>query len=168
MMRQLGLECPSRRNMKYRGGTILLSIVCLTLAGCVTPINHNEDLAAIKAVEFARIAFIQRDIESASKLLPSNQQHPDTVETLSRLVSEIHPSSYPRKVTATSYERIPGQKAMKIYLLGENDSEKFYYCLVMVGTSDEGYAVSQVFRSQRPYASTGRQQPLQIQRSAGA
>lgn len=146
---------------------ILRSLLILAFGACVTAIRHNQDAAAIKAVEFARLAFILQNYEGASKLLPPNQNS-STVEKIKELVTKMHPTSYPTKVTATDYEPLPGQKAMRIYLLGENDDEKFYYGFVMVGTEGEGYSVSEIYRGSEKLPSSGMKQPLPVKRSTGS
>src|SRR5947209_11904594 len=93
---------------------ILTGIIILASSSCVTAIQHNPDMAAIKAVQFAKLAFIQQDYESASKLLPAGQQNSSGAEKIKELVTKMHPTSYPTKVTATDYEPVPGQKAIKI------------------------------------------------------
>jgi hypothetical protein len=146
---------------------ILTSLLILTFGSCVTAIRHNQDMAAIKAAEFARLAFIQQNYTGASKLVPPDQQNPAGVEKIKELVTKMHPTSYPTKVTATDYEPLSGQKAMRIYLLGENGNEKFYYGFVMGGTEGEGYAVSEIYRGAEPLSSLGMKQPLPVKRAAG-
>lgn len=124
-------------------------------------------MAAIKAVEFSKLAFIERDYEGASKLLPSDEQNPATVEKIKELITKMHPASFPIKVTAVDYEPIHGQAAIRIYLLGENGSEKFYYGFVLVGSADEGYSVSEIYRSTEPFQSSQLKQQLPVKRSTG-
>src|SRR4051812_2853496 len=118
----------------------LLTIFFITLNSCVSVIKHDQEVAAEKAIEFARVAIIDRDFVKASKLLPVERQGPASAKQLEDLITKIHPTSYPTKVTAVEYEPMPGQKAIKLFLVGENNqNETFYYTFVLTGTVDEGY-----------------------------
>lgn len=118
---------------------------------CLYYINHNEDMAAIEAVKFAKTAFVEQNFVKAHGMLPKETDAKFTSDSLKDMVTKMHPNSYPKVVTATEFERMPGKKAMLIYLYGENENEKFYYRLTMVGTSDSGYKVYQLYRRMEPY-----------------
>lgn len=50
---------------------------------------------------------------------------------------------------------------MNIFLVGEVDSEKFYYRLVMAGTQDAGYKVAGFWRGSGPYPTSKLRHSLQ-------
>lgn len=134
------------------------------LVGCIHSISHDEDAAAKKAVEFAKVAFIVHDDATAYPLLGEELRHSVSPEKYADAIKQMHPSGFPAKVTATQFEPIPGQRALSIVLVGENGEQKFFYRFVMVGTADAGYAVGGFFRSNGPYpgsASIHGAKPLQ-------
>ncbi len=114
-------------------------------------ISHNQHKAAKSAMEFAEMALIQRDFHKGYSLLSDNFKQAYSFEKFSQLITELHPSLYPLSVTAEEYEPIFGQKAMNIFLYGENGSKKFYYRFVMEGTKLMGYQVAGIFRANGPY-----------------
>lgn len=145
---------------------LVFTIIFLAFSSCVNVLHHNEDVAAAKAVEFVKAAFVERNFERASKSLPIRRQNPNSVKQVEDLVTKMHSSSYPTKVTATEYEPVPGQKAIRIFLIGENNqNEKFYYATVLEGTVDEGYSVVESYRSPKPFPSSAARKPLPIKRS---
>jgi len=145
---------------------LVFTIIFLAFSSCVNVFHHDQDLAAAKTVEFAKAAFVERNFEKASKALPIRRQNPNSVKQVEDIVTKMHPSSYPEFVTATEYEPVPGQKVIRIFLIGENDqNEKFYYAVILEGTVDEGYSVVECYRSPEPLPSSGTRKPLPTQRS---
>lgn|SRR5574341_27370 len=123
-----------------------LLVSCSTLITC-----HDENRAANKAILFAKVTLLQHNLKDGYLFLSDNFKEKFTFEKFSQLISELHPSLYPLWITAEGFGPIPGQKAMNIFLHGENGLEKFYYRFVMEGTSGTGYTVSGIFRSKKPY-----------------
>ena len=144
----------------------LLTIFLLTLNSCASVIKHNQEVAAVKAIEFAKAAIIDRDFEKASKLLPVERQNPASIKQLEDLITKIHPTSYPTKVTAIEYEPMHGQKAIKLFLVGENNQqETFYYTFILAGTVDEGYGIIEVYRSRSAFPPSQTRKALSDKRS---
>ena len=122
--------------------------------------HHRPDMAANSAVEFARAAFVEKDDGKAFKLLWDGGRQPVSREWLAESVRKMHPNGYPTEVKAIEYEPVPGQPAMSIYLRGTNGSEEFLYRLLLQGTSDTGYKVSDFFRGNGPYPTSPLRKPL--------
>ncbi len=118
----------------------------LTCIGCVNIITHEEKDAAKEASMFSNLAFINQDYEKAYSILSEQSKASGTLEQFKQTILSMHPSGFPQKVTATEFEPIPGQKAMNIFLIGENEKEKFYYRLVMIGTKQSGYKTGSFVR----------------------
>jgi hypothetical protein len=49
---------------------------------------------------------------------------------------------------------MPGEKAIYVFLTGENSGEHFYYRLTMEGTAPTGYKVLRLDRAAQPYPSS--------------
>jgi hypothetical protein len=139
----------------------ILAVSIFIFVSCTKVLKHNEQIAASKANEFAKFGLIQRDYEKAAKLLPVERQSPASVKQIEELITKLHPSTYPSKVSATEYEPIFGQKALRIFLVGENNqNEQFYYSFVLIGTVDEGYNVTEVYRFPNGFPPSQMRKPI--------
>ena len=134
--------------MRYR---FLVLALIMGLMGCRGSIDHDETTAAKSAFEFARVAFVKRDIENGYALLSDSAKRYVSLEKFKEVLSRLHPKAFPTSVTATEYEPVPGEKAMHIYLTGENSGERFYYRLTMEGAATTGYRVVRFYRGDGPY-----------------
>ncbi len=143
--------------MQYR--FVLLAFV-MGLMGCTESIIHDEILAAKSAVEFAQAAFVKRDVEGSYALLSDSGKRYVSPETFKQTLSRLHPKAFPVSVTASEYEPMPGEKAMHIYLKGENSGERFYYRLTMEGAAATGYRVVRLYRGSEPYPWSSLRQKL--------
>lgn len=130
------------------------------LMGCADSINHDEVLAGRRAVEFAQVAFVKGDIENGYALLSDSGKRYVSFEKFKEVLSRLHPKAFPISVTASEYEPMPGEKAMHIFLTGENSGERFYYRLTMEGSAITGYRVVRLYRGDGPYPPSNRKQKL--------
>ena len=130
------------------------------LMGCAESINHDEVLAARRAVEFAQVAFVKHDIENGYALLSDSTKRYVSLEKFKEVLSRLHPKAFPISVTASEYEPMLGEKAIYIFLRGENSGEHFYYRLTMEGTAATGYRVLSLDRGSGPYPPSDRKQTL--------
>ena|SRR6266568_1582355 len=135
----------------------------VTMVSCtVTTISHDEELAAAAAVNFAQTAFVRKDFRSAYALLAENMKRNVNFEDFQKITQRMHPMSFPATVRATEFEPMPGQKAMNIFLVGENGSEQFYYRLTMEGTTQTNYRVVGMYRGNGPYPPSNWRQVLKV------
>lgn len=145
---------------------LILTLGVISLSGsCVSAITHNQDMAAIEAIEFARIAIINRDYEGARDRLALHTLNRTSVAKLESTLENIHTASWPNSIKAVRYEPLPGQRAMRIYLEGKSATEDFFYLFVMEGDADAGYRVSDIFRLKNPIPLSGLIQPLPVERT---
>jgi len=124
------------------------------LMGCVESVNHDELSAGKKAEEFARNAFVKQDIENGYALLADGTKRYVSLAQFKEVVSKLHPKAFPKTVIASEYEPMAGEKAIYIFLMGENSGEHFYYRLTMEGTATTGYKVLRLDRAGQPYPSS--------------
>ena len=134
--------------LRYR---LFLLIFAVGLIGCVETIHHDESSAGKKAEEFARIVFVKQDVENGYELLADGTKRYVSREQFKTVLSKLHPKAFPKTVTALEYEPMPGEKAIYIFLTGENSGEYFYYRLTMEGTATTGYKVLRLDRAGQPY-----------------
>lgn len=123
----------------------------ITLLGCAESFEHDPVLAGRRAVEFAQVAFVKHDVEKGYVLLSDSAKRYVSVEKFKETLSRLHPRAFPTSVSATEYEPMHGEKAIYIYLIGENSGERFYYRLTMEGTAGTDYRVFRLARGDGPY-----------------
>lgn len=131
---------------------VLYSAIGLFFISCkpkISIIYHDEDMAADRALEFAQVAFVQKDYAKAYLLLSRDAKTP--FRKFESVIGEIHPNRFPNVIRAVEFEPMPGQKAMNIFLYGENAGEEFYYRVVMEGTKETDYRVFDFYRGNGPY-----------------
>src|SRR5439155_13511596 len=148
---------------------IWLALIWIGLIGgsCrSTVLSHDEELAASKAVEFAETTFIKKDFEKGYILLADSAKQAINFEQFQQTCQHMHPQSFPTTLRATEFEPLPGQKAMNIFLTGENGGEKFYYRIAMEGTAPTGYQVLGLYRGNGPYPSSNLRQQLRPEQKA--
>ena len=130
------------------------------LMSCMDTIHHDEASAGKKAEEFAQLVFVKQDVENGYALLAEGMQRYVSREQFKTVISKLHPQAFPKTVTASEYEPMPGEKAVYIFLTGENSGEHFYYRLTMEGTATTGYKVLRLNRADQPYPSSNEKKPL--------
>ena len=128
-----------------------LIVFAMKLIGCMETIRHDEASAGKKAEEFARFVFVKQDFENGYTLLADGTKRYVSLEQFKTVLAKLHPKAFPRTVTALEYEPMPGEKAIYIFLNGENSGEHFYYRLTMEGTATTGYKVMRFDRASQPY-----------------
>jgi hypothetical protein len=121
------------------------------LSGCVESVTHDAVVAARKAEEFAQIAFVKQNIENGYALLADGTKRYVSLAQFKEVLSKLHPRGLPKTVVASEYEPMAGEKAIYIFLTGENSGEHFYYRLTMAGSAATDYKVLRFDRGAAPY-----------------
>jgi hypothetical protein len=120
---------------------LLWLIVILGMSGCAAKYEHNPNLAAQKAEEFATLAFVKRDFDAAYGLLAESTQSHVPLAQFKQTLIKNQTEARPVKIVAKEYEPMPGEKAIYVFLTGENGSEQFSFRITMEGTAESGYKV---------------------------
>lgn len=139
------------RRLHYR---VLPGVFFLSLMSCMGSFDHDAASAGNKAEEFARITFVEGDLKNGYDLLADGTKRYVSLGRFKEVVLKLHPHAFPKTVTASEYEPMPGEKAIYIFLAGENAGARFYYRLTMEGTAATGYKVLRFDRSSGPPASS--------------
>jgi hypothetical protein len=108
---------------------------------------------------------IDRDYASAFELLSEKSRNGFSIQRLQNLIVQMHPRNWPKSITATEFEPLPGHRAMNIYLFGREGSEEFAYKFEMEGEVETGYTVSSISRLQTPFPPSPTRRSLPIRRS---
>ena len=135
-------------------------VFAVGLMGCMEKINHDASSAGKKAEEFAQVAFVKQDVENGYGLLADGTKRYVSLEQFKAVLSKLHPKGFPKTVTALEYEPMPGEKAIFIFLTGENSGEHFYYRLTMEGTATTGYKVLRLDRASQSYPASSDKKKL--------
>jgi hypothetical protein len=122
-------------------------IVAVGILGCTKPIEHDQALAAKRAVEFAEVSFVKQDLEKGYGLLSDSARRYVPLDKFKETVSRLNPSGRATNVTATEYEPMPGEKAIYIYLNLKNSEGQVAYTITMEGTAGTDYRVSKIIRA---------------------
>jgi hypothetical protein len=122
-------------------------VLAVCFAGCSEPIKHNEELARKRAVEFAEVALVKRDFDKGYAQLSSGAKSHVPLEKFRETISRLHPDGYPTRVTATGFKPMFNEKAIYVYLSGENSGKQFQYTVTMEGTAASDYRVSIINRT---------------------
>ncbi|HEY2922987.1 MAG TPA: hypothetical protein VGK77_28755 [Candidatus Binatia bacterium] len=120
---------------------LIIGLLTLALASCAGTVKHDETLAAKRAIEFAQFVFIDKNFAKGYELLSDGGKRHLSLEKFKETLTRMHPRSFPTKVTATEFQPMPGEKAIWIYLAGQNAEEQFQYRLTMEATDNADYRV---------------------------
>jgi hypothetical protein len=122
---------------------IVAGIILLTaFFGCAEKFDHDRDLAAKRAVEFAEETFVRRNSEKGYALLADKARSYVPMEKFTEKLTKMHPSSHPQKITVVGAEPVLGEKIVHIRLRGEGANGSFEYAVTVVGTAATDYRVT--------------------------
>jgi len=111
------------------------------VASCAESTQHDENLAAKRAIEFAQVTLVDKNFDKGYELLAAGGKRHVSLDKFKETVTRLHPRGFPAKVTAKEYQPMPGEKALWIYLNGENGDEQFHYRLTMEANDNGDYKV---------------------------
>jgi hypothetical protein len=139
-----------------RNLSLWIAIAALVIA-CAKSFEHDPKTAAQRAEEFAQAVFVRQDFERGYAMLSDSGKRYVPQEKFKETVIKSHPRKYPTRIAATDYEPMAGEKAIYVYVSGENAGEQFNYTLTLDGTAAGDYKVTRFSRSA---AGGGSRQPL--------
>ena len=120
---------------------LIMGLLTLVLASCAGSVKHDETLAARRAIEFAQYVLINKNFDKGYELVSNGGKRHLSLEKFKETLTRMHPRSFPTKVTATEFQPMPGEKAIWIYLAGQNAEEQFQYRFTMEMTDNGDYKV---------------------------
>lgn len=119
----------------------LMLALCALVASCAESTQHDENLAAKRAIEFAQVTLVDKNLDKGYQLLAAGGKRHISLGKFKETVTRLHPRGFPAKVTAKEYQPMPGEKALWIYLTGQNAEDQFQYRLTMEATANGDYKV---------------------------
>ena len=129
------------------GFTLISLALALALMGCAGSVKHDEDRAARRAIEFAKVVFIDKNFDKGYELLSDSGKRHIPLDKFKQTISSMHPRAYPSKVTAMEYEPMAGENAIYVFLTGQNGAEQFTYRVTLEGTAATDYKVLKIDQS---------------------
>ena len=126
-----------KRSIRHALAACLLAVMWFT--GCAESIKQDENLAAQRAIEFARIVLVNKDFDQGYELLADGGKRHISSAKFKETMIRLHPRGFPTTVTAKEYQVMPGENALWIYLNGQNP--EMHYRLTMEATPSGDYKV---------------------------
>ena len=127
--------------------SFFLMILAVYFTGCSEPITHNEELAGRRALEFAEVTLVRQDFEKGYAKLSNRSKGYVTMEKFRETISRLHPGGFPTRIKVIGSKPMKDEKAIYIYLSGENSGKQFHYTLILNGTDASDYQVSIIDRT---------------------
>jgi hypothetical protein len=122
----------------------LLWALALFTFACAESVKHDEILAGKRAVEFARTVFIDKAFEKGYELLSESGRRHVPFDKFKQTIESMNTRGYPSRITAIEYEPMAGEKAIYIFLRGQNGDEQFNYRVTLEGTAATDYKVLKI------------------------
>jgi hypothetical protein len=119
-------------------------LMALALMSCAESVKHDEARAAKRALEFGRVAFVDKDLDRAYDLLAESGKRHVPREKFKQSLGSMHTQSFPTKLLATDYEPMADEKAIYIFVRGQNSEDQFQYRFTMAGTAASDYKVLKI------------------------
>ena len=119
----------------------LMLVLCGLAASCAKSTQHDENLAAKRAIEFAEVTLVNKNFDKGYELLAAGGKRHISLDKFKETVTRLHPRGFPTKITAKEYQPMPGEKAMWIYLTGQNGEDQFQYRFTMEAMDNGDYKV---------------------------
>jgi hypothetical protein len=132
--------------MSFRGSW-LAALLAICIAGCSGPIEHNQDLAVKRALEFAELVFVKQDFAKGYEQMSGKAKAYIPLDIFKDAMSRLHPDGYPTTVIAKGYRPETEQNKVYVALRGQNGGREFDYILTLLGTAKSDYKVTIVNRT---------------------
>lgn len=140
--RKSSTSCAQARWGRWPLPSLLVLLAALT--GCAKAVEHDEVRAAKRALEFARVVFLEKDFDRGYDLLADAGKRHVPRGKFKESLSAIHSRSYPTKLIARQYEPMADEKAIYIFVTGQNNEEQFSYRVTMAGSAASDYRVLKI------------------------
>jgi hypothetical protein len=140
---------------------LLRALALMTiLASCAGAVKHDEVRAAKRALEFGRLVLFEKNFDKGYELLADGGKRHVPRDKFKQSIAAMHARSYPTKLTAIEYEPMADEKAIYIYVTGQNSEEQFSYRLTMEGSAATDYRVLKIDQGTGFFTLASRKQPF--------
>ena len=153
--------------MKQLNRFFVLSLLALTLAGCAESVKHDETRAAKRALEFGQLVFFDKNLDKGYDLLSDGGKRHVPRDKFKQSMAAMHPRNFPTRLSAMEYEPMADEKAIYIFVTGQNNDEQFNYRFTMEGTAATDYKVLKIDQGSGFFTLSSRKQPFKPPLTAG-
>lgn len=151
----------------WKGWYLSALALAMIIAGCAESVKHDETLAAKRALEFGRVALVEKNFDKSYDLLGDGGRRHVPRDKFKQSLAAMHPHNYPTKLAAMEYEPMADEKAIYIFIRGQNSENEFNYRLTMEGTAATDYKVLRIDQGAGFFALSNKKQafkpPLTIE-----
>lgn len=151
----------------WKGSCLGALALAMIIAGCAESVKHDETLAAKRALEFGRVALVEKNFDKSYDLLADSGRRHVPRDKFKQSLSAMHARDYPTKLAAMEYEPMADEKAIYIFIRGQNSENEFNYRLTMEGTAATDYKVLRIDQGAGFFALSNKKQafkpPLTIE-----
>ena len=116
----------------------------IILSACAESVKHDETLAAKRALEFGRVIFVEKNPDKGYDLLSDGGRRHVPRDKFRQSLAAMHARDFPTKLSAVEYEPMADEKAIYIFVKGQNSEEQFNYRLTMEGSAATDYKVLKI------------------------
>ena len=133
-----------RRSKGWKGLCLAVLALAMVVAGCTESVKHDEVLAAKRALEFGRVAFIEKNFDKGYDLLADGGRRHVPRDKFKQSIAAMHARDFPTNLTANEFEPMADEKAIYIFVRGRNSENEFSYRLTLEGTAVTDYKVLKI------------------------
>jgi hypothetical protein len=153
--------------MKRMRPIILLTLLAMILVGCAESIKHDESRAARRALEFGQAVFFEKNLDKGYDMLSDGGRRHVPRENFKQSITAMHARNFPTKLSAIEYEPMADEKAIYIFITGQNGEEQFNYRFTMEGSAASDYKVLKFDQGSGFFTLSSRKQPFKPPLTAG-
>jgi hypothetical protein len=117
--------------------------------GCAEKFEHDLELAAKRAQEFADTTFVRRNLERGYELQADKARAYVPLDKFMDKVNLMHRGGYPIRIRTTGAAPVKGEKLVNVSLRGDGDGQ-FSYQITLAGTAAADYRVVTFTGGQSP------------------
>ena len=159
-IRRMTLNTAACGSLRMRILSLALFVVATALAGCAESVKHDQERAAKRALEFGKVALVEKNFDRAYDLLAEGGRRHVPREKFRQSISSMHTQNYPTKLTATDYEPMADEEAIYIFVRGQNSEDQFQYRFTMTGNASNDYKVLKIDQGTGFFTLASKKQPF--------
>ena len=138
----------------------MLIFLAVTLIGCAEAVKHNESRAGKRAIEFGQVVFFEKNLDKGYDMLADGGKRHVPRDKFKQSIAAMHARNFPNKLSAIEYEPMADEKAIYIFVTGQNNDEQFNYRFTMEGSATTDYKVLRIDQGSGFFTLSSRKQPF--------
>ena len=135
-------------------------LLAMTLTSCAESVKHDETRAAKAALEFGRMVFFEKNFDKGYDMLADGGRRHVPRDKFKQSIEAMHARNFPIRLSAMEYEPMADEKAIYIFVTGQNDDEQFNYRFTMEGSAATDYRVLKIDQGSGFFALASKKRPF--------